>query len=139
MKLRVLLLLLAGSLVAADKPKEDDLQGNWSFVKAFEDAKDVTEDAKKLKVVIKKSKLTLIEGMQSHVTRLTLDSTKKPKRIDFEPTDGRFKDMTLKGIYTLEGDTLTIYLADPDQIQRPREIPMKGSAGHFLMVLKRMK
>jgi uncharacterized protein (TIGR03067 family) len=145
MRLHVLLIVIASSLIAADKPKEepkktsDDLEGTWSIVKAYGGETDVTDESKNFKVTIKGKTLTLNDSKQAHDAKFKLDSAKKPKEIDFVPQDGRFKGQTMLGIYTLEGDILSIYMAEPTRDKRPAEIPTKGSANHFLLVLKRQK
>jgi uncharacterized protein (TIGR03067 family) len=60
-------------------------------------------------------------------TKIELDPTREPKAIDVIPDGGPYRDRYVLGIYKLEGDKLTICMADPGQ-PRPKEFKAeKGS------------
>src|SRR5437773_2528929 len=63
---------------------------------------------------------------------------KSPKEIDSLYTSGPASGKTVKGIYKIEGDTITYCWAEPDK-DRPKEFESKSGAGVTLMVLKRVK
>ncbi len=69
--------------------------------------------------------------------RLKLDSTKDPKSVDLSAD--RLGDQTLKGIYSLDGDRLTIcYCYDP-RGPRPTEFKTMEGTLASLYVLERVK
>ncbi len=45
----------------------------------------------------------------------TVDATKTPPHIDMMPENGKYKGMTLKGVYKLDGDSLVVAFAEPGQ------------------------
>ena len=52
--------------------------------------------------------------------------------IDMKPSSGRYKDKTLKGIYKIDGDTLTVaFSSDPD---KPRPTTLESAAGSGVVV-----
>lgn len=69
---------------------------------------------------------------------LTIDPKREPRRIDFTPTQGALAGRPLLGIYTLDGDTLTICRARPGA-DRPREFAAKEGSGIELLTLQRLK
>jgi uncharacterized protein (TIGR03067 family) len=69
--------------------------------------------------------------------RLKLDATKDPKWVDLSAE--RLGDRTLKGIYRLDGDKLTIcYAYDPDS-PRPTEFKTMPGGITYMYVLERVK
>jgi len=67
-----------------------------------------------------------------------VDATKKPKTMDMTPSEGRYKDKTLLGIYELDGDTLKICFAEPGK-DRPTDFTSKAGSGVVLAIHKREK
>jgi uncharacterized protein (TIGR03067 family) len=67
-----------------------------------------------------------------------LDPTKTPKQIDRRFTGGAMGPWISKGIYKLEGDTLTICYGGP-KIARPTEFTTQPKDGLMMLVLKRVK
>jgi uncharacterized protein (TIGR03067 family) len=64
----------------------------------------------------------------------------KPAAIDFEHTAGDLKGKVWEGIYTLEGDTLTICDNAPDLAKgRPAAFEAKPRSGYVLIAFKRAK
>jgi uncharacterized protein (TIGR03067 family) len=69
-----------------------------------------------------------------------VDSSAKPAAIDFEHTVGVLKGKTWKGIYTLEGDSLTVCDNAPDVRKgRPAMFEAKSGSGYVLITFKRAK
>jgi uncharacterized protein (TIGR03067 family) len=69
--------------------------------------------------------------------RLKLDPTKDPKWVDLSAD--RLGDQTLKGIYSLDGDRLTIcYCYDPE-LPRPTEFKTMPGVNGYIYVLERVK
>ena len=64
----------------------------------------------------------------------------KPAAIDFEHTEGAPKGKPWKGIYTLDGDTLTICDNAPNlDKSRPAVFEAKSGSGYLLITFKRAK
>jgi uncharacterized protein (TIGR03067 family) len=69
----------------------------------------------------------------------TLDARKRPKAIDLKPAEGRFKGRQLRGVYSLDGDSLMICWAESDrEVDRPKDLTSK-QPGQWLEVFKRVK
>jgi uncharacterized protein (TIGR03067 family) len=139
---RLLLTLLTVAFTGADKPPaksgiDKAIQGKWKIERAFTETKEGSgKDVDKFTVEITDSTLTINDGKTNHEAAITGEAAKKT--IDMVPRDGRFMGQILKGMYTLKGETLSLYFAEPGG-SRPSAIPKVGEAGHFLLVLKRKK
>ncbi len=71
--------------------------------------------------------------------RDTIDPTKTPREVDSTYVNGPARDKTAKGIYKIDGDTITYCHADPGR-ERPKAFdPGKDGSGLTLIVLKRQK
>jgi RNA polymerase sigma factor (sigma-70 family) len=121
----------------ADKPKEDKeaILGTWK-VQAFEEGgKDSeTDEGKKFKaatVTITADKMVFKSGEEVHEVMYQLDPTSKPKAIDLD-----HGGKVLKGVYSLDGNTLKICASDPGG-DRPTEVASKEGSSSKLLVLKR--
>jgi uncharacterized protein (TIGR03067 family) len=133
---RVATLALALGLVAADKPPDaTELDGTWVMVSGEQDGVKLPADA------VKVSRLT-IKG-DRHTVKLgedTLVGTHKLGKGTIDATDkeGPFMGKSLKGIYRVKGDELTVCFAAPGE-PRPTEFKSGPEAGHLLHVWKRQK
>jgi uncharacterized protein (TIGR03067 family) len=65
-----------------------------------------------------------------------LDPTAEPKTIDVIPDGGQHRGEHIPGIYTLEGDVLTICMAKPGQ-PRPKEFKAEKGSGWTLQSFHR--
>jgi uncharacterized protein (TIGR03067 family) len=123
--LAFLALALSG-LRAADPKKSDKdlLQGLWKLVKEEKDEeniniKDTNPDFFRLRFKGDNVTVELPRTKEEGTFKLGLD--KKIKTIDFMPTTGEEKGLTLLGIYVLEGDDLKICVGDGSIKERPKE------------------
>jgi uncharacterized protein (TIGR03067 family) len=119
---------------------KDRLQGTWKAVKMESQGREATEDeVKKGTMVIKGDKLTTVrpDGFTAE-SQITIDPTQRPKTIDLVPQDGpdTEKGKTFRGIYKLDGDTLTLCMNGPD-MERPQEFKTEAGSQVMLMTLKR--
>ncbi|AMV40662.1 TIGR03067 domain-containing protein [Planctomyces sp. SH-PL62] len=78
------------------------------------------------------------DGKSFSGSTIILDPAADPRTIDVLADGGPGRDKTVRGLYKLEGDELTICTADPDE---PRPTAFRADAGDrwTLMVFKREK
>jgi uncharacterized protein (TIGR03067 family) len=77
------------------------------------------------------------DGKPLYAGTVRVDSSTKPATIDFEHTEGVLKAKTWKGIYSLEGDTLTICDNAPNlDARRPTAFDTKSGSGYELITFK---
>lgn len=123
-----------------DKGKAADaktIEGTWQLVSATNDGKDTpAEVVKKVRVVIKDGKHSVYFGTDVAVKEIpfAVDETTSPKTTTDTLPDGT----TIKGIYKLDGDTLTSCVAAAGK-ERPTVFESKPGSGHTLRVFKRVK
>ncbi len=126
---------------AADKKDEDLLQGRWKVMSVENNGKKA--EAKviaNMKLVVAGDKMTALDGndvMDEYTFRL--DPTAKPRAIDLTIQTGDEKGKTVRGIYRLEGDALTVCVAEPDKKDRPREFSAPEGSSFMLLVFQRAK
>jgi uncharacterized protein (TIGR03067 family) len=133
---------VAFGLVAADDPQREEVeigkfQGNWTITTLERGGKDLTKTPQF------QSPDVVIEGDQFRTkgieATLKLDPSQSPKALDFSYHKGPFAGQTIKAIYKLEGDTLTIIRANAEGDERPTEFSAPAETGKVLAVLKRGK
>ena len=67
-----------------------------------------------------------------------VDASAKPAAIDFEHAEGGLKGKTWKGIYALDGNTLTICdNAENLDAERPSTFDAKSGSGYILVTFTR--
>lgn len=113
------------------------LEGTWQLSSAVVDGKETAEDTiKKIRVVIHDGKHAVYFGDDVVVKEIpfTINPTVNPKQTTDTLPDGR----TIKGIYKIDGDTLTSCMSaigkDP-----PTEFLSKPNSGYSLRVFKRRR
>ena len=140
--LAVVVACLASGLGRGDDKKEDPakkefdrLQGRWDYVSVKTDGKEATAD--EIKGAYREYKGDKVTTRASRTGTVKLDPTKTPGQIDVT-WNGPGGARTDKGIYMIEGDTLTICYAIPSKVKdRPTEF--KTGEGLTLFVSKKAK
>ena len=127
------------ALVAEDPPKSDldRLQGTWlpTSFKNEEKGETDAEELKSYKLIFSGDKLTMV-GPYSDGDRkgtMTLDPKATPKTFDVAMEVG---GGVLRGLYKLDGDTLTLCYPN---IDRDRPVEFAAENGAYLWVFKRSK
>jgi uncharacterized protein (TIGR03067 family) len=138
------LALGTGILTAFAHAAEDDqkkLQGTWTAMKAERDgkpAKDVL--GHRLSMTGKRFQIRSKDGKLLYEGTFRVDPGAKPASFDFDHTEGALKGKAWKGIYALEGDTLTTCDNGPDPDKgRPAAFEAKPGSGHILITFQRAK
>ena len=128
--------LVSGSARAGGDKKDgkgdlEPFQGGWSVTSINKDKQDIPEELiKELKVSFKGNKLNMSFMGKEIAGTCTVDPSKKPKEVNFK-IDGQ--DETF-GIYTVDGDTLKLCMADTKE-NRPKDF--QPADGLTLIILKK--
>ena len=122
---------------AADAQK--NLQGTWAATGALQDGNaDPGVVGHRLDFSGNRFQIHSRDGKALYAGTFRLDPGTSPAAIDFEHADGTLKGKTWKGIYTLDGDTLTICdnAANLDK-GRPTAFGAKSGSGYVLISFER--
>lgn len=148
MRMACVAAFLAAAVAAAadDKPKEntkkelEPFQGTWAVVKIERSGEAVPdENLGGLTLVVKGSERVIRDGDETvSKATFTVDPGKKPPTIDIAVSDGPLAGKTVRGIYELKGDTLTICAALEGD-KRPDDLTAKEGSGRLLQVFKKQK
>jgi uncharacterized protein (TIGR03067 family) len=139
---------LLASMVVADDAKDEaitkdrkQIEGTWRVVSLEVNGNKATEqDAKKLTVVNGSDGTWSLRSEGTEISRgtSTFEPTKKPKSIDFTPTEGAGKDNQHLGIYELGEKTRKLCFAPPGK-ERPTDFSSPPGSGIILVTLEREK
>jgi uncharacterized protein (TIGR03067 family) len=136
---RCWVLLAAFLLLASGKDDMDKLQGEWTVASMDLGGKAMGEEQRKDWRLVVTGDEWLQKSNRDNLKTLKMtfqvDPAKNPKEIDFKWTEPGGKEWTLKGIYQLDGDTLTVCKRNQDNEDRPKEF--QAGATTLLAVYKR--
>jgi len=129
MKIRIIVFLFTGLLVAADTPDDlakkerEKFQGTWVVENAEGKAPaKVLEQMKGSKIIFSDNKIQIVPKGQDKrpASSYKLDPTKKPKEIDLIQKGPGGRTMISQAVYQLKGDELKIR-SGIIQISKPKE------------------
>ncbi len=115
-------------------------QGTWFAVSSRRDGIDAPEEiVRSITRTVEKDHVTWKrEGKNFAGTGLVLDPAQEPPALDVVPDGGPSRGKRVLGIYKLEGDRLTICMADAEQ-PRPRDFKAEKGSRQTLMVFTRSR
>ena len=142
--LPALLFVFLASSATGDEKTDADLKamvGKWKVEKAELSGKDITEQLKELKLeILAGAKYSVVFGKETDDGALAIDPAKTPKTMDAKGNGGPNKGKTVKAIYKLDGDTLTVcYDHNADAAKYPAKFETKEGTTLLLVVYKRKK
>jgi uncharacterized protein (TIGR03067 family) len=117
------------------KSEEEKMQGKWKIVRCEFSGRDEPQPVGIEDTI--GDKKWLRPNRRTAEYRLKFDATKDPKWVDLSAD--RLGDRTLKGIYSLEGDKLTICYAYDPELPRPTEFKTMPGVRGYIYVLERVK
>ena len=137
----VVSLTLGGDVTEAIRKDKASLQGVWKVTSSVSKGEKSTPDEiKDLALLFRGDGIAVREGGQTHDNfSYLLDPTKKIKAIDLILKAGPQKGRVDRGIYKLDGDTLTICIQSNKDEPRPNEFQSPAGSQLWLIVLQRSK
>jgi uncharacterized protein (TIGR03067 family) len=143
-----LLMTPVARIATADDAKDEaigkdrkQIEGTWRAITLEVNGnKAMEEDAKKLTVVNGSDGTWSLHSKGKEISKgtSTIDPTKKPKTIDFTPTEGEGKGHKFLGIYELGEKTRKLCFAPPEK-ERPTEFSSTPGTGIVLVTFEREK
>ena len=135
--------ILGTGLVLAQPAEQaqKQLEGTWIATKAERDGKAADDVVgHRLSFTGNHFQIQSKDGKPLYAGTVRVDPSAKPAAIDFEHAEGVVKGKTWKGIYGLDGDTLTICDNAPKlDAPRPTAFEAKSGSGYDLITFKGAK
>jgi uncharacterized protein (TIGR03067 family) len=127
-----------GSQRVAGAKDPGELQGKWTAVRAEQDGREAADIVGHV-LLIENGKFRIQEkGVTIYEGTLGLDESARPWAIDFKHTNSSSQGKTWRGIYRIDGDTLTVCdNAGAVQKARPMNFETRTDSGLVLVVFKR--
>jgi uncharacterized protein (TIGR03067 family) len=113
-------------------------QGTWIATSStFDGQKAPDEIARSIQRIVTEDHVVWErQGKRFAGTKIELDPTADPKKIDVIPDGGRNRGERIQGIYKLDGDRLTICMAAAGQ-PRPKEFNAEKGSGWTVQTFER--
>lgn len=122
---------------------QKDIQGAWKVVKVIENGRDEGKDIEKFQMIFKDKGFSIEkEGKEFLRGTFKLDSSRKPKEIDFKIEKSPEQDQvgkTATGIYKFDGEMLIWCATKPGDGNRPTDFTSEAGSGRMLITLKKIK
>ena len=124
----------------SDEDEKGKHQGTWAVTSSVRDGKEApAEVVGSIRRVVEGDHVTWTRDGKSFAgTKVEYDPTRLPHTLDLIPDGGPHRDKHILGIYKLEGDTLTICVADPDE-PRPKTFEAPAGSKRTLQTFQRVK
>ena len=138
------LMLGIGLVPAFAQPAEEarkTLRGAWTATQAERDGKSADDViGHRLSFTGSRFQIQSKDGKTLFAGTFRIHPAPKPAAIDFEHTEGTLKGKAWKGIYRLDGDTLTVCDNAPNLDKpRPTTLEAKAGSGYVLITFTRAK
>ena len=138
------LILGTGLVLAFAQPTEEaqkQLQGTWTATKGERDGKAADDVVgHRLSFTGNRFQIQSKDGKLLYAGSVRVDPSAKPAAIDFAHTEGVLQGQAWKGIYALDGDTLTTCDNAPNlDKDRPTAFEAKSGSGYVLITFERAK
>jgi uncharacterized protein (TIGR03067 family) len=132
-------LVLASALPA--KAAETTLQGTWIASKAEQDGKAADDFVgHRLSFMGNRFEIRSKDDKPLYAGTVQINPTANPATIDFQQKKGALNGKVWKGIYAVDGDTLTTCDNAPNLKKgRPAAFEAKSGSGYVLITFKRAK
>jgi uncharacterized protein (TIGR03067 family) len=132
-------LVLACALPA--KAAEATLQGTWIATKAEQDGKAADDLLRhRLSIMGNRFEIRSKDGKPLYAGTVQMNPSAKPATIDFQQKKGVLNGKVWKGIYVVDGDTLTTCDNAPNMKKsRPSAFEAKSGSGYVLITFNRAK
>jgi uncharacterized protein (TIGR03067 family) len=129
----------SGLVLGCANAAEKDLQGTWTATKAERDGRPAADVVgHRLSVSGNRFQIQSKDMNALYSGTIRVDTSVKPAAIDFEQAEGGLKGMTWKGIYALDGNSLTICdNAENLDAERPSTFDAKSGSGYILVTFDR--
>ena len=116
-------------------------KGNWSAISLTQAGRSAPEDLiSKFKTSFDgKNYTNTADGQVVEEGGYTIDASKMPKTIDFDIKKGEGQGKKQLAIFQIEGDKLTLVVAEPGSPDRPKSIKPEKTDSVIEVVLKRAK
>jgi uncharacterized protein (TIGR03067 family) len=136
------LMISAGLVLACALPAraaETALQGSWIATKAKQDGKAADElVGHRVSFMDHRFEIRSKDDNPLYAGTFQINASAKPATIDFQQKKGPLNGKLWKGIYAVDGDTLTTCDNAPDpKKSRPAAFEAKSGSGNVLITFKR--